>query len=667
MAVQVEDQDALPLEPPMCPPARGRIRVGVTGHRAIAEPDLIAQKIDDALTTIIEAFGNRPLTVVSALAEGADRMVAERVLAQAGSDLHAVLPLRQHDYERDFEGTPGSVEAFRTLLTSASRVTKLGWPSVSLRGLIRGAVNAGRSLRRQSAEEKEAARAARQQARNQAYLAGGELVLRNCDVLIALWDGQPSRGVGGTGDIVDRARDFGLPIIWIKTANGNAETPMTTVPGDPDKEVEYERFVPPHSRFDTIDCTADWKYWSLLDRALRPWAQHGLAVYQTADDAALRHQRWHRRIALVAAFTGMSAVLAAIWQLSGLWFSDYAGPAELFMAITALASVILGLVASQQQAWLLQRHIAERCRMLKFVFVTDPDLWSKDVHLQEKATRQFLTRLDQIRQLQQEGKESSLLYVLRGSWRRMMRAIFSDPSHPGDEDDPLKMMERWTEEEEIPGSPLDIRTGATLDPTLCQLMDYYGAKRVGPQSKYFANRAAQNRWLDRLTGWFLPPLFFLSVIAAGGHFAYDSYQRLKADQERQAALSAAADQHEAGSPADTHAEPPAGQGTSAAHDAAAGSSATDHHEDWRSILLIVLAAGLPVIAGLIRTIRGTHEFARNRSRFHSKSKTLGKLAERIRLGTDPAHVFAALLLSEEMLESEHREWLRLMTEADWQP
>ncbi|WP_041624991.1 hypothetical protein [Stackebrandtia nassauensis] len=36
------------------------------------------------------------------------------------------------------------------------------------------------------------------------------------DQLIAVWDGQPARGYGGTADVVDYARDHGIDVtvIW---------------------------------------------------------------------------------------------------------------------------------------------------------------------------------------------------------------------------------------------------------------------------------------------------------------------------------------------------------------------------------------------------------------------------------------------------------------------
>jgi hypothetical protein len=34
-------------------------------------------------------------------------------------------------------------------------------------------------------------------------------------VLLAVWDGRPARGLGGTGDVVARARRQGLPLAWV--------------------------------------------------------------------------------------------------------------------------------------------------------------------------------------------------------------------------------------------------------------------------------------------------------------------------------------------------------------------------------------------------------------------------------------------------------------------
>jgi len=43
----------------------------------------------------------------------------------------------------------------------------------------------------------------------------GQYVVDHCDVLIAVWDGQPSRGRGGTAEIVQYALEQNRPIIRV--------------------------------------------------------------------------------------------------------------------------------------------------------------------------------------------------------------------------------------------------------------------------------------------------------------------------------------------------------------------------------------------------------------------------------------------------------------------
>ena len=107
------------------PPPRTRLRVGVSGHRA--PPKLPAESeaplravLDRVLATIAEtarnsdndlagarpANGRSEFVVVSSLAEGSDRIVAEAGLA-AGYKLEAVLPFARAEYADDFT-TPES-------------------------------------------------------------------------------------------------------------------------------------------------------------------------------------------------------------------------------------------------------------------------------------------------------------------------------------------------------------------------------------------------------------------------------------------------------------------------------------------------------------------------------------------------------------------------------
>ena len=123
------------------------------------------------------------LIILSPLAEGADRLVARIALDERQATLEAVLPLAPADYCADFATAPSRQE-FAALLARASRVVTM--PPAATRPA--------------------------------AYEQAGRYVVEHADVLIALWDGEPARGQGGTAGTVGRARQCGLPLLWIVTA-----------------------------------------------------------------------------------------------------------------------------------------------------------------------------------------------------------------------------------------------------------------------------------------------------------------------------------------------------------------------------------------------------------------------------------------------------------------
>jgi hypothetical protein len=48
-----------------------------------------------------------------------------------------------------------------------------------------------------------------------AFLRAGEVVVEMSDLLIAVWDGKPARGLGGTADVVRYSLDQGTPVFHI--------------------------------------------------------------------------------------------------------------------------------------------------------------------------------------------------------------------------------------------------------------------------------------------------------------------------------------------------------------------------------------------------------------------------------------------------------------------
>lgn len=160
--------------------ARVGLSVGLTAHRDLvpAEVPRLRAQVRTFFLRLQEQFPDLPLRLLSALAEGGDQLVAEEALA-LGIELVVPLPLPQDEYERDFEGAE-SVAHFRSLLARAR---------VRVMPLASG--NDEQSVR------------SRGEARNRQYAQLGMFVSSHCQVLLALWDGQPSTATGGTAQVVE--------------------------------------------------------------------------------------------------------------------------------------------------------------------------------------------------------------------------------------------------------------------------------------------------------------------------------------------------------------------------------------------------------------------------------------------------------------------------------
>jgi hypothetical protein len=161
-------------------------RVGITGHQNLGG-DSRQQHVKQALQHVVSKFPI-PLVAVTSLAAGADQ-VFTRVMLNYGAEIDAVIPFE--GYERVF-ATKSSRDEYVSLLALASTVTVL--PRVG------------------SDEE--------------CFFEAGKTVVSRSDVLVAIWNGKPARGLGGTADIVKFARDTKhLDIKWINPdADGKIET-----------------------------------------------------------------------------------------------------------------------------------------------------------------------------------------------------------------------------------------------------------------------------------------------------------------------------------------------------------------------------------------------------------------------------------------------------------
>jgi hypothetical protein len=153
--------------------------IGVTGHRDLlpTEVPALRRRVREFLVALRERYPDLPLAVMSPLAEGADRMVAEEATA-LGLPLIVPLPFAVDLYEQDFEA-PGSVQAFRALCAGAEVIELPLLPG--------------------DTRESIAARGPRRDAH---YARLGIYLCAHCHILLAIWDGKPSDKLGGTAQVV---------------------------------------------------------------------------------------------------------------------------------------------------------------------------------------------------------------------------------------------------------------------------------------------------------------------------------------------------------------------------------------------------------------------------------------------------------------------------------
>lgn len=353
------------------------IRVGVAGHR-LARMDgvdlaSLASRTGVLLDTIASEMGpGARIDLVTCLAEGADSIAAQSAIAR-GWPLEAVLPFPREIYADDFALGP-SREAFDAELIAARRVFALDCPRGS------------------------------SEADTLAYERAGRVVLAQCDVLVALWDGGPARGRGGTSQIVAEAVAEDIPVIHLNPSENGA--PVILWSGLNAHDLGEETILTvaraPLERLGTVLAAlpAATKTRQLAQASLRPrlaWlltlpyaallvltgarAKRGptaephpslpgataplIARFEAADRRASEAAGAFRG-AYVANFA--FAALAVLVSLSGLvlplGFKPILLAAELGLIGSILAITHVGNRRGWHRRWIEQRQFAERLRCL---------------------------------------------------------------------------------------------------------------------------------------------------------------------------------------------------------------------------------------------------------------------------------------------------------------
>lgn len=151
------------------------MRIAISGHRGLSND--VERYVGNAIRSYFVQLASAHLVGVSCLADGADQIFA-RAVVEAGGKLEVIVPAARY---RD--ALPEDSRAtYDELLAKAAEVVTLD----------------------------------HQESTSDSHMDASRAMLERADKLIAVWDGEPARGYGGTADVVQLAQELGLPvtIIW---------------------------------------------------------------------------------------------------------------------------------------------------------------------------------------------------------------------------------------------------------------------------------------------------------------------------------------------------------------------------------------------------------------------------------------------------------------------
>ena len=165
------------------------MRVGITGHQRIDEPEGWRWVADVMRNELARMPG--PLIGVTSLAVGADQLFA-RLVRELNGTLYVVVPFG--GIERSF--SPSDLTLYRELIVEAT---------------VEVLETAGTD--------------------EDAYLAAGKRVVELSEKMIAVWNGRPAKGKGGTADIVAYAANRPVSLIHINPVTRIVQTVPNSMEG----------------------------------------------------------------------------------------------------------------------------------------------------------------------------------------------------------------------------------------------------------------------------------------------------------------------------------------------------------------------------------------------------------------------------------------------------
>ena len=203
MQLHPDPQASAPDASPTTIPRPIQLNVGITGHRAGVLTAPLVRTLRPAVYAVFSQLREATLRIQeseaefcsataaqlnlhTALASGADQIAA--ICARStGYFVRATLPFEAHEYRKDF-ATGDELDTFEQAVAAADEIVALPGDRSDAQG---------------------------------AYVRVGKLLVREADIMMAIWDGEEGRGPGGTAHVVELALQSSVPVIHVDITRGS--------------------------------------------------------------------------------------------------------------------------------------------------------------------------------------------------------------------------------------------------------------------------------------------------------------------------------------------------------------------------------------------------------------------------------------------------------------
>jgi Protein of unknown function (DUF4231) len=341
------------------------------------------------------------------------------------------------------------------------------------------------------------------------------------------------------------------------------------------------------------------------------------------DKQALQQQKWYQLISIAAVLGGALTILIAIFEFI---FRSREIPLTWTEAVVAAITLLLigiGQGFQFKEEWLTARYKAENLRLLKFRTLTDSRLWCPPFDM--RLLREELE--DEVRRLEAHNYEKAKAWASEGVHPR----ICAPPCETPCED------------------------------ALHELIDYYRPKRLHSQTEYLSQKAKKSEgkgaWTARVVRW----LFFISFAFVLTHLVLQMHALLETREAREVTAQAAKEHGTDAQLDGVH----AAQTNSGGIETGTAANTASADDALFTMILIGLAAALPVAAAGVRSYRGSREFERNALRHQATRDSLEELERQLRASNSLNDKFRLLGFCELVLEMDCREFMRLLCEVEW--